>query len=59
MSKLVAILGNVSPPGRMLNAPTWTIEASRAVHGLETALINLADCRIAFADGRPPEQYGE
>jgi FMN reductase len=59
MAKLVAILGSVTPPGRMLNAITWTIEASRAVHGLETALINLADYRIAFADGRPPEQYGD
>jgi len=59
MTKLVAILGSVTPPGRMLNAITWTIEASRAVHGLETALINLADYRIAFADGRPPEQYGD
>jgi FMN reductase len=59
MAKLIAILGSVTPPGRMLNAITWTIEASRAVHGLETALINLADYRIAFADGRPPEQYGD
>jgi FMN reductase len=59
MAKLVAILGSVTPPGRMLNAITWTIEASRAVHGLQTALINLADYRIAFADGRPPEQYGD
>jgi FMN reductase len=59
MAKLVAILGSVTPPGRMLSALTWTIEASRAVQGLETALINLADYRIAFADGRPPEQYGD
>jgi FMN reductase len=59
MVKLVAILGSVTPPGRMLNALTWTIEASQAVHGLETALINLANYRIAFADGRPPERYGD
>ena len=59
MAKLVAILGSVTPPGRMLSALTWTIEASRAVQGLETALIDLADYRIAFADGRPPEQYGD
>ena len=43
----------------MLNALKWTIEASRAVQGLEMALINLADYRIAFADGRSPEQYGD
>ena len=27
--------------------------------GLETDLINLADCKIAFADGRAPEEYGD
>jgi FMN reductase len=60
MAKLVAILGSVTPPGRMLNALTWTIEeSSRAVPGLQTDLINLADYRVAFADGRPPEQYGD
>ena len=60
MAKLVAILGSVTPPGRMLNALTWTIEeSSRAVPSLQTDLINLADYRVAFADGRPPEQYGD
>ena len=26
---------------------------------LETALLNLADVRIAFADGRPPDAYND
>jgi FMN reductase len=44
----------------MLNALTWTIEdSSRAVPDLQMDLINLADYRVAFADGRPPEQYGD
>ena len=58
MAKLVAILGSVTPPGRMLNALKWTLEARNSPGAdFETDLINLADCRVAFADGRPPEQY--
>src|SRR6266404_9577981 len=52
MPKLVAILGSVTPPGRMLTALEGALEESGE-------LINLADCRIAFADGRPPVQYGD
>ena len=52
MPKLVAILGSVTPPGRMLTALKGALEE-------RGELINLADCRIAFADGRPPEQYGD
>jgi FMN reductase len=58
MKNLVAIVGSVTPPGRLLAATTAML------HGVHTAdpqiatqLINLADRKIAFADGRPPEQY--
>lgn len=58
--KLLAILGSVTPPGRLLTATRWALEHAGASHaGLETELINLADKRIAFADGRPPEQLGD
>jgi FMN reductase len=33
------------------------VETAQASHQLATELINLADKRIAFADGRSPEQY--
>ncbi|MGD9764016.1 MAG: NADPH-dependent FMN reductase [Candidatus Binatia bacterium] len=60
MAKLVAILGSVTPPGRMLTALNGAMERARSAHaGVETDLINLADCRVAFADGRPPEQYND
>ncbi len=60
MTKLVAILGSVTPPGRLLTATRWMLDAARdETNDLETHLINLADCRVAFADGRPPEQYGD
>ncbi len=58
MAKLVAILGSVTPPGRFLKAMNAMIDAARgADSSLEASLINLADCKIAFADGRPPAEY--
>jgi len=58
--KLLAILGSVTPPGRLLTATRWTLDQASVAHaGLETELINLADKRIAFADGRPPTQLGD
>src|ERR1039457_7060965 len=59
VAKLVAVLGSVTPPGRMLNALKWTLQVRSSPGGsdFETDLINLADYRVAFADGRPPEQY--
>lgn len=57
MSRLVAILGSVTPPGRFFSAMQWMTDSARAGQpSLEAELINLGDCRIGFADGRPPEQ---
>jgi FMN reductase len=59
-TKLLAILGSVTPPGRLLNATQWLLEGARASRGdLEVELINLAEKKVAFADGRPPEQYND
>ena len=56
--KLLAIVGSVTPPGRLLSATRWLLDHTLAAHrGLDTELINLAEKRIAFADGRPPDQY--
>jgi FMN reductase len=59
VAKLLAVLGSVTPPGRMLSALKWTLQSGSSSGGsdFETDLINLADCRIAFADGRPPDKY--
>jgi FMN reductase len=58
--KLLAVVGSVTPPGRLLNATRSMLEDARASHAdLEIELINLADKRIAFADGRSPEQHGD
>ena len=43
----------------MLKALQWTLQVRTSGDGggFESELINLADCRVAFADGRPPEKY--
>jgi FMN reductase len=58
--KLHAIVGSVTPPGRLLSATRWLLDSAQGAHqDVEVQLVNLADQRIAFADGRPPEQYGD
>ena len=57
-TKLLAIVGSVTPPGRLLNATQWLLEGAHVSHPeVEIDLINLADKKVAFADGRPPEKY--
>ena len=59
-TKLLAIVGSVTPPGRLLNATKGLLDTARASRGdLEVELINLADKKVAFADGRPAEQHGD
>lgn len=60
MSKLIAVLGCVTPPGRLLKAlNAMTIAAKAVAPALEIDLVNLAEVRIAFADGRAPDAYGD
>jgi len=58
---LQAVVGSVTPPGRLLRATQWLLDNAQATHQgvVDAQLVNLADQRIAFADGRPPEQYGD
>jgi FMN reductase len=48
--QLVAVLGSVTPPGRLRRAVD---EGLARAGGRHTELIDLAERRIAFADGRP------
>ena len=53
-TRLLAIVGSVTPPGRLLNATRWLLDSTSASRSdLEIELINLADKKLAFADGRP------
>ena len=59
-TRLLAIVGSVTPPGRLLVATRWLLDTARAsTTDLEIELINLADKKVAFADGRPAEQLGD
>jgi FMN reductase len=60
MSKLIAVLGSVTPPGRLLKALNAMMIAAKVVEPeLGIDLVNLADMHIAFADGRAPDSYGD
>src|SRR5713226_1147610 len=60
MPKLVAVLGSVTPPGRLHRALSAGLESVRqSFPRWETDLIDLADYRIGFADGRPLEQLND
>jgi FMN reductase len=59
MSTLVAILGSVTPPGRLHRALAAGLESVRmAFPRWQAELVDLADYRIGFADGRPLDQMG-
>ncbi|MBX5443336.1 MAG: NAD(P)H-dependent oxidoreductase [Solirubrobacteraceae bacterium] len=56
---LVTVLGSATPPGRLRTAVAGATERAAAQDGVEARLIDLAEHRIAPADGRPPEQLGD
>lgn len=57
--RLTAILGSVTPPGRLHRALTEAVQRLAGSGRAEAELIDLAHKRIAFADGRPPEELGD
>ena len=59
MTTFLAVVGSVTPPGRLNAAVATAVEMAAARPGVSASLLNLADHRVSFADGRPPEQYGD
>ncbi len=55
---LLAVLGSVTPPGRLRGAVAGALERATAA-GRRTELVDLAEVQVAFADGRPPETLGD
>jgi FMN reductase len=56
--QITVVLGSVTPPGRLRRALSGAVDraaADRAARPARIELIDLAEQRIAFADGRPPE----
>jgi FMN reductase len=55
MANIVAILGSVTPPGRLSSAISGALERASAA-GHATELLDLGQLRLGFADGTPVEQ---
>jgi FMN reductase len=50
---ITALLGSVTPPGRLRRAVDEALQRAAARNDARPFLVDLADTRIAFADGRP------
>ena len=59
MTRLVAVLGSATPPGRLHRALGEALARAAASGETDAELIDLGAARIAPADGRPPEQLGD
>ena len=60
MPTLLGIHGAVTSPGRLHQALERALDAASANNSsVTTDLLHLGDHRISFADGRPPEAYGD
>lgn len=57
MTRLLGVLGSVTPPGRLAAALDWTLGAARTLAtDVETTMLDLGRFTIGFADGRPLDQ---
>jgi FMN reductase len=54
---LLAVVGSVTAPGRLRRAVAEGVE--RAGRTRLVSLVDLAEQKIGFADGRPPEAFGD
>jgi FMN reductase len=59
MTRLVAVVGSVTPPGRLNAAIQRVVDRAAATPDVTASLLNLADYRISFADGRPLDRFGD
>ena len=60
MPTLLGIHGTVTNPGRLHQALESALAAAAAHDSsITTELLHLGDHQISFADGRPPETYGD
>jgi FMN reductase len=57
--ELLVLLGSVTPPGRLRSALVAAIERARADGEVHAELIDLADLRVSFADGRDAGELGD
>jgi FMN reductase len=58
MVRIVAVLGSVTPPGRLSSAIGGAIDRATA-SGLPARILDLGQLKLGFADGRPAEQLDD
>ena len=58
MTTITAILGSVTPPGRLSSAISGALERA-AASGHSTTLLDLGQLTLGFADGRPLDQLSD
>jgi FMN reductase len=58
MTKIAAILGSVTPPGRLSSAVAGALARADA-SGHSTTLLDLGQLAVGFADGRPLDQLSD
>jgi len=59
VTRIVAIVGSVTPPGRLGRAVGDAVERLRSGREVDASVIDLAQLTLAFADGRPPEAFAD
>jgi FMN reductase len=59
VTRLLAVVGAVTPPGRLNAAVQHAVDEASARPGASISLLNLADYKLSFADGRPAERYSD
>ena len=59
MTTLLAVVGAVTPPGRLHAAVTAAVNHAAARPGVTASALSLGDHRISFADGRPLEAFAD
>jgi FMN reductase len=59
LTRLVAVLGSATAPGRLHRALSEALARAQAPGSAGIELIDLGKLSIAPADGRPPEQLGD
>ena len=58
MARLTALLGSVTPPGRLSSAIAGAAERIRG-QGHDADVLDLGQMTVGFADGRPLDQLGD
>jgi FMN reductase len=59
VARFVAVVGAVTPPGRLNAAIQEAVDLAAARPDVSATLLNLADHRISFADGRPLDRFAD